>query len=201
MCIYLKTWLIFVVLILYCACSYMHCWYCSANCVGSVKQPVRTACDHRDHLLRHLLKWPLMAVMRRMTMLVIVMILMMMYFVFNNEFNSRNVKEKQQNNSAWDSQDPQKWLCNLWTLLKTWFIISKSELIRMQRAKKYCHPTVLCGLKSMILMILWSLIEQCVLLCYEWYPLSVSPGYAVWYPEYSYQTMDSTHRLCVNYEC
>ena len=95
----------------------------------------------------------------------------------------------------WSHKEPQKWLCNLWTLLKTWFIISKSELIRIQRAKKSCHPIVLCSLKSMILMILWPLIEQCGLLCYELYRLSVSPGYtyahayAMWYPEYSYQTM------------
>ena len=41
-------------------------------------------------------------------MKVIVMIVMMMYFVFHNEFNVRNVKDTQRNNSAWDSQDPQK---------------------------------------------------------------------------------------------
>ena len=28
--------------------------HCRANCVGSVKQVVQQACDHRDHLLHHL---------------------------------------------------------------------------------------------------------------------------------------------------
>ena len=55
--VYLKTWIIFVVLVLYCACSDMHCWYCSANCVGSVKQAVRAACEVTTETIFCAISW------------------------------------------------------------------------------------------------------------------------------------------------
>ena len=55
-------------------------------------------------------------------------------------------------NSMWEiwkkHKKHKKQLSNLWTVLNTWFVMPKSELIRMQRAKKSCFPILLCSLKA-----------------------------------------------------